>query len=93
MSTSQLAEQLAGLLRDGHGTVDQVKQMLNEFEMQKVAIIDYHVQGWTSVHLAAKNGMNDCLKLLLRYGGKQSTIKRDANISTTGQVNMGSGHT
>ena len=66
------AKQLADRLLDGHAVDVKVKKLLNEYQqdgVQKEKVINHPVQGWTSVHLAAKNGMDDCLEELLKLGG------------------------
>ena len=67
-------ERLGYLLNSG--SIDQLKQALHEFDqagLQKEKLINYPIQrynGRTAVHLAASNGLFDCLELLLKSGGK-----------------------
>ena len=58
------------------GSVEQLKQLLAELEqtgLQKEKVINCSIQrynGRTAVHLAASNGLFDCLELLLKSGGE-----------------------
>lgn len=67
-------ERLGYLLNSN--SIDQLKQALIEFEqagLQKDKLINYPIQrynGRTAVHLAASNGLFDCLELLLKSGGE-----------------------
>lgn len=73
-STAQALDRLAYVLNNG--SIDQLKQCMAEFEqvgLQKERLINFPIQrhnGRTTVHLAASNGMYDCLELLLKMGGK-----------------------
>ena len=72
-NTTVALERLGFLLNSG--TIDQLKQALAEFEqigLQVEKLINYPIQrynGRTAVHLAASNGLYDCLELLLKSGG------------------------
>lgn len=69
----QAVERLVFLVNSGH--VEPLKYALAEFEqcgLQKDKVINYPIQrynGRTVVHLAASNGLVDCLGLLLKSGG------------------------
>ena len=73
-STTVALERLGYFLNSG--TIDQLKTALAEFEqmgLQKEKLINYPIQrynGRTAVHLAASNGLYDCLELLLKSGGE-----------------------
>jgi ankyrin repeat protein len=73
-NTSVALEKLGFLLNSG--TIEQLKQALTEFEqvgLQVEKLINYPIQrfnGRTAVHLAASNGLYDCLELLLNSGGE-----------------------
>lgn len=73
-NTTLALERLGFLLNSG--TIDQLKQALADFEqiggLQPEKLINYPIQrynGRTAVHLAASNGLFDCLELLLKSGG------------------------
>lgn len=74
-NTTIALERLGYLLNSG--SIEQLKVALNEFEqqgLQKEKLINYPIQrynGRTAVHLAASNGLFDCLELLLKFGGKK----------------------
>ena len=73
-NTSLALERLGFLLNSG--TIEQLKQALAEFQqigLQTEKLINYPIQrynGRTTVHLAASNGLFDCLELLLKSGGE-----------------------
>jgi len=75
-------ERLGYLLNSG--SMDQLKLALSEFEqsgVQKEKLINYPIQrynGRTAVHLAASNGLFDCLELLLKSGGKRIEAFQEA---------------
>lgn len=72
-NTTLALERLGFLLNSG--TIDQLKQALAEFEhidLPVEKLVNYPIQrynGRTAVHLAASNGLYDCLELLLKSGG------------------------
>lgn len=76
-NTAVALERLGVLLNSG--TFEQLKQALAEFEqigLQTDKLINYPIQrynGRTTVHLAATNGLFDCLELLLKSGGEDMT--------------------
>lgn len=70
-------EKLEDLLVHRQGSIHQMKMLLNEFEqsgLQKGGLLVNHpiqrYNGRTAVHLAADKGMDQCLELLLKSGGK-----------------------
>ena len=77
-NTTQALERLGYLLNSG--SIEQLKLALGDFEqigLQKDKIINFPMQrynGRTAVHLAAGNGLFDCLELLLKCGGEGCTI-------------------
>ena len=75
MATSQAAARLGYLLNEPvlNQRVELLQQTLDEYDSQKDKIINSPIQrhyGRTAVHLAAGNGLFDCLELLLSYGGE-----------------------
>ena len=70
----QAVDRLVFLVNSGN--VEPLKNALAEFEqcgLQKDKLINYPIQrynGRTVVHLAASNGLVDCLGLLLKNGGQ-----------------------
>ena len=70
-------ERLAYVLSIRSATsVELLREVLRDFEragLQRcIELVNSPIQrhhGQTSVHLAAKNGLSDCLELLLEYGG------------------------
>lgn len=77
-NTTVALERLGYILNSKYnsGSIEQLRQALAEFEqagLQKDKLINYPIQrhnGRTAVHLAASNGLFDCLELLLKYGGE-----------------------
>ena len=73
--TSQDAEELGDLLNQPsfQGQTDNVRKFLSKLEPSVLPrLINNHVQRYTSrtaVHLAAANGLVDCLEILLKSGG------------------------
>ena len=73
--TSQDAEELGDLLNQPsyQGQTDNVRKFLSKLEPSVLPrLINNHVQKYTSrtaVHLAAANGLVDCLEILLKSGG------------------------
>ena len=69
------SERLANLLNSPPfpGQADEVKRYLSEFgSVGSGGLINYQIQrynGRTAVHIAASNGLFECLEELLRLGG------------------------
>lgn len=78
-NTTQALERLGYLLNSG--SIEQLKLALGDFEqigLQRDKIINFPMQrynGRTAVHLAASNGLFDCLELLLKCGGKGKALQ------------------
>ena len=75
-ATTAALDRLGYLLNNVSGSAEQLKQALLGFEQEglhKEKLINHPIQrynGRTSVHLAASNGLFDCLELLLKSGGE-----------------------
>ena len=75
-TTAIVLERLGFVLNSPSGNIEQLKQLLAELEqtgLQKEKMINCSIQrynGRTAVHLAASNGLFDCLELLLKSGGE-----------------------